>query len=156
MKKGWNLISDDEAFLFEKVDYYAVGGPEKAKISYKTWQKFADILGETDAFPNKRTINLSTLFSDKMREFGKVHSLCLIRKGSENHINRLKPIDAFQRLFSLAFLNSNPESTRSNFEFLANLCRNCYCYELENNLDFDSLHTLLINEMFVYPSRPVC
>jgi len=153
MKMGWNLIADDEVFLFDKVAFYAVGGPEKAKISYKTWQKFVDILGETDVFPNKRTINLSVLFPDKMREFGKVHSLCLIRQGTENRINRLKPIDAFQCLFSLAFLNSNPESTRSNFEFLANLCRNCYCYDLENNLDFDSLHTFLLDELFVHPDR---
>jgi hypothetical protein len=51
----------------------------------------------------------------------------------------LKSIEAVKELFALAFLNSHPDYTRENFNFLANFCYSIPCYRLNFTTDFAEL-----------------
>jgi len=139
LKMGWRYISDDEIYLYEEQGFWARGGPIRAKVTCKTWEMFQDILGEPERYRGKRLIDLEAAFPDKVLERGKVATLCIIKPEETFRIEKLKSIEAVKELFSLAFLNSHPDYTRENFEFLANFCYSIPCYRLNFTTDFEEL-----------------
>jgi len=48
----------------------------------------------------------------------KLKAICFIKHSKFNKVKAVKAIDGFERLLSLAYLNSNPELSRENLEFL--------------------------------------
>ncbi|MFH1213220.1 MAG: hypothetical protein V1681_03975 [Candidatus Neomarinimicrobiota bacterium] len=139
LKRGWQYISDDEVYLYNDQGIYARGGPVRAKVTCKTWEMFSDILGVPDKFRGKRLIDLEAAFPEKVLTIGKVAALCVIKPADELRLDPLKPIDVLKELFSLAFLNSNPEYTSENFDFLANFSHLIPCYKLAFTTDFEEL-----------------
>jgi len=139
LKIGWRYISDDEVYLFEENGFQAIGGPIRAKVTSKTWTMFQDILGKPENYRGKRLIDLEALFPEKVQKSGKVAGLCIIKPGEAFHMEPLKSIEAVKELFALAFLNSHPDYTRENFNFLANFCYSIPCYRLNFTTDFAEL-----------------
>jgi len=143
LSMGWDLISDDEAFLYENDYFHAVGGTEKAKLTFETWNMFSELLGETREFKGKKIIDLKKFFPDRIKEEGVIGAVCFIKPCKRDKIKEVKPIDAFERLLSIAYLNSHPEISYKNFEFLSRLVNKINCYDLEFNTDFKALHSVL-------------
>ena len=140
---GWNIISDDEAFLCENDYFHAVGVAERSKITFETWDIFKELLGETQKFKGKIIIDLKELFPNRIKEKSIIEAICFIKPSKFNKIKAVKAIDGFERLLSLAYLNSNPELSRENLEFLSRLSKIINCYDLEFNTDFKALHSVL-------------
>ncbi len=153
LKMGWSCISDDEVYLFEEKGFFARGGPERAKVTNQTWEMFQDILGESERFRGKRLIDLGKIFPGKILGRGQVAALCILRPAQEIRLERLKSIEAVKELFSLAFLNSHPDYTRENFEFLANFCYSVPCYRLDFTTDYAELDRHLTNIIRELPDR---
>ena len=73
----------------------------------------------------------------------KLKAICFIKPSKFNKVKAVKAIGGFERLLPLAYLNSNPELSRENLEFLSRLSKIINYYDLEFNTDFKALYSVL-------------
>ena len=144
---GWQMISDDEVFLQRDVNntIIAWGGPERAKISWNTWRRYAYYLGEQPRFNGKLIVQLGDVFPGQTCKKHRVNLICFIRPDERVILNPLIPRETYQRLLSVAFLNSEPALTRRNSDFLYHLSRTLPAWHLETSLDVKALDARLQN-----------
>lgn len=142
---GWQLISDDESFLQGETEFWAYGGPEKAKVSWTSWRRFGYYLGERERFNGKQIIHLGDYFPGQLRPRQRLSAICFVEQAERIALHALDPIQAYQNLLSVAFLNSEPQLSRRTNDFLYRLSRTLPAYRLQCNLDFRALDQLLID-----------
>ncbi|MGC9363893.1 MAG: hypothetical protein ACP5FZ_04910 [Fidelibacterota bacterium] len=150
LSEGWQLVSDDETFLEGESGFRALGGPEKAKVSWNSWRRFTYYLGATERFNGKRIIRLGDYFPGQIRERLPVAAICFVEQSERIALHTIDPVQTYQKLLSVAFLNSEPGLTRRNNDFLYRLSRILPAYRLSGNLDFHALDRIL-TKMFGNP-----
>ena len=147
LQSGWNVLSDDEIFLYYQNGLYGHGGQHKAKISYNSWKIFENKLGNIQKFKGKRNIELNDLYPNKIVQNSRINAICFIHPERENIISKMKQSDVFQELLSIAYLNSHPEYSRENLDFLYRISREIPGYKLGFNTNFSELNSLLIEKV---------
>jgi hypothetical protein len=143
LSMGWQLVSDDEVFLTSGLPLMAYGGPEKAKVSWRSWQRFRYYLGEQSRFNGKRMLSLQDHFPDQIMESCSVAAICFVNQSDRIRVNSLEPLDVYRRLLSVAFLTSESNITRRNADLLYTICQNIPAYSLHVSLDMKALQTNL-------------
>jgi hypothetical protein len=142
---GWQMVADDEVFLVSNPRLLAYGGPEQAKVSWQSWKRFSYYLGEQSRFNGKKIIHLSDYFPGQVLDRHKVSAICFVEKSDRTKITAIDPLRCYQRLLSVAFLNSEPKLTRRNSDFVYEISQKIPAYRLGVGLDIKALHTTLID-----------
>ena len=140
---GWQLVSDDEIFLWPRPTLLAYGGPERAKVSWPTWRRFSYYLGEQNRYNGKQIITLEDHFPDQIIDSHSVAALCFVGQSDRVSISPLDPMQSYQQLLSVAFLTSEPALTRQNNDFLYRFSREIPAYRLQTGLDVQALDAQL-------------